>query len=229
MPTNTLAGVVAAAASGLHGFDADTVITADFARQLKQAGYAFCARYLSLDSSQDPGDLSNDEATGILDAGLALIAVQHVMESPWSPTSALGTTNGTNAAGNAGSIGLPKGMNLWCDLEGVAEEASAQDVIAYCESWFDAVNESGYVPGLYVGANCALDGDQLYDLSFQHYWKSMSDVPEIPIRGYQLVQLAETTVQLRVDATPPVQSIGIDTDTTQTDMQGGNVLWLKIT
>lgn len=214
---STLPGVVMPAAPGLKGFDTNTVLSLSTAQQFVNDGYAFCARYLSRNSSQGSGDLSAAEATNILNAGLSLIAVQHVAAEGWVPTAALGTQYGTNAAANAASVGLPKGMNIWCDLEGVAAGTSAQTVIDYCQAWYAAASAGGYVPGLYVGANAILTGDQLYyNLSFQHYWKSLSRVPDITVRGYQLVQSATTTVN----------GVSIDGDTTQTDNSGGNVLWL---
>ena len=77
----------------------------------------------------------------------------------------------------------------------------------------------GFIPGIYVGANCILSGNQLYsDLKFQHYWKSLSNVPTIPNRGYQLIQSKGATVY----------GVNIDNDTTQNDEQGDSMIWLKI-
>jgi hypothetical protein len=70
---------------------------------------------------------------------------------------------------------------------------------------------------LYVGANGILYGQQLYDLAFQHYWESISEVPVLPARGYQMIQ---TVVPA------PVNGIGIDQDVTQTDGEGGQAIWL---
>lgn len=109
-------------------------------------------------------------------------------------------------------------MNLWCDLEGIKTGTSSQDVIAYCKAWYNAVNAAKYVPGLYVGADMYLTSAQLYmDLPFQHYWRSLSQVPDVETRGYQLVQhLYQGTIN----------GIDIDTNATQTDHLGGQVLWL---
>lgn len=220
MPASpTLPGAVQAAAPGLKGFDANSIITLATAQQFVNDGYAFCARYLARGTSQGSGDLSNAEAINILNGGLSLIAVQHVSAEGWVPSASLGTLYGTNAASNAASIGLPQGMNLWCDLEGVAVGTSASTVIDYCEAWYGAVNSAGYVPGLYVGANCMLSGSELYtNLSFQHYWKSLSNVPTVQTRGYQLIQNAGPSGD--------VNGISIDIDTTQDDNLGGAVLWL---
>lgn len=80
------------------------------------------------------------------------------------------------------------------------------------------LSAAGYIPGLYVGSDSLLSGQQLYDLPFEHYWQSCSEVPAIPSRGYQIVQ---TLVQ------QPVNGVGIDQDTTQTDDEGGQALWLS--
>ncbi len=212
----SLPGTVQPAAPGLKGFDIDAVISPGLANLFKSNGYAFCGRYLSLGKGQAPGDLTNEEAAGILNAGLALIAVQHVVSESWAPDQENGSRYGANAAANAASIGLPKGMNIWCDLEGVAAGTPAQAVIDYCNAWYVAVSNAGYVPGIYVGASCVLNGQQLYDLPFQHYWKSASEVPPVEPRGYQLVQGLPV----------PVFGTEIDPDTTQNDSQGGTVLWV---
>jgi hypothetical protein len=170
-----------------------------------------------LGAGEEDGDLSPQEASDILGSGLALMAVQHVRDPGWSPSATLGQQDGTNTANNAVSVGFPPGVNIWCDLEGVNDAATAQDVTDYCSSWFTAVSAAGYVPGLYVGCDAVLSGQQLYDLPFEHYWQSCSDVPAIPERGYQMVQ---TLVEA------PVNGIGIDADVTQTDSEGGQAQWL---
>lgn len=219
MTTPILPGSVQSAAPGLSGFDTNTVLNATSASCFVTNGYAFCFRYLSRGQGQQPGDLSFNEAKIILESGLALGAVQHVSAPGWTPSATLGVVYGTNAAANAASIGLPVGMNLWMDLEGIASGTSAQAVIDYSNAWYDAVFAAGYIPGIYVGANCILNGDQLYSLlKFQHYWKSLSSVPAIPTRGYQMIQ----------SLGGPTCGVCIDTDTTMTDELGGTVLWLKI-
>lgn len=108
-------------------------------------------------------------------------------------------------------------MNVWLDIEGINSGVSAQEVIAYCTAWYNAVAAAGYLPGLYVGANCILNSQQLYDLPFQHYWQSESEVPPVATRSYQMVQsfVAE-----------PVNGIGIDQDITYIDDEGGVPQWL---
>ncbi|PWU01226.1 MAG: hypothetical protein C5B51_23310 [Terriglobia bacterium] len=212
-----LPGTVTAAASGLLGFDTDSVVTAATAAAFVAQGFRFCIRYVSRVARQNANDLSSAEALQLLDAGLALMPVQHVRGFGWSPNADLGASDGVHAAYHAFVIGFPAGVNVWCDLEGVAAGTPAQQVIDYCNGWYDAVAAAGYVPGIYVGADAILDGPTLRrDLKFTHYWKSLSRVPDIPGRGYQMVQSNEHNVN----------GISIDENRTQTDLLGDTVLWL---
>lgn len=200
-----------------RGFDSDSVIDPATAGRFFDQGYRFCLRYLSR-GAQHAGDLTYEEACGILGAGLALMPVQHVAQSGWLPTAELGTEYGNAAAMGAGSTGFPAGVNVWCDLEGCSADAGAADVIAYCKAWYAAVDSAGYVPGLYVGANAVLSGLSLYeDLPFCHYWKSESSVPAVATRGYQMKQ---------TPADGSVCGLAIDEDATLPDGEGGQVLWL---
>lgn len=210
----TLPGRITTMSSAL-GFDTDTVLNFEIAKQFYNDGYRFCLRYLSLGTPEGKNELSYHEALSILQAGLGLMAVQHVPYSGWSPTANLGTIYGTNAAKNSKAVGLPPGVNIWCDLEGVSNIVDADTVIAYCNNWYDAVVKAGYVPGLYVGSGAILDGAQLYyNLKFQHYWQSASEVPEVAVRGYQLVQSAPNA---------RVNGIAVDKDMAQIDNCGGQI------
>jgi Domain of unknown function (DUF1906) len=217
----SLQGSVLPAPSNSLGFDADTTLDQCTCEQFVNQGYSFCLRYLSLGAGQQAGDLSPQEASDILTSGLALMVVQHVREPGWSPTIDLGQQDGTNAANNALSLGLPAGLNVWCDLEGVNSASSSDDVIDYCNAWYAAVDAVGYCPGLYVGCDALLSGEQLYeDLEFEHYWQSCSEVPSLPVRGYQMVQTL---------VSQPINGIGIDQDVTQTDDENGQAQWLVVT
>ncbi|MFD2053539.1 murein L,D-transpeptidase catalytic domain-containing protein [Mesorhizobium calcicola] len=177
------------ATSGTHGFDASEKLTAGTAKALRQAGFRFAIRYLSRKSTPPDTDLTADELDVILDADLGLMAVQHVAKSGWDPSEELGIAYGRNAAAHAQSVGLPVGSSVWVDLEEVDNKAAADDVIAYCNAWFKEVEAAGYTSGVYVGSNCNLTGDQLYwQLKTKRYWKSGSNVPDIPQRGYCMVQ-----------------------------------------
>jgi hypothetical protein len=89
-----LPGSVVAAPPGVHGFDANSVLNRHTCEAAKARGFDFCIRYVSRQDVQPVGDLSEAEANVILDAGLALMPVQHVAPKNWSPSQALGTRNG---------------------------------------------------------------------------------------------------------------------------------------
>lgn len=216
-----LPGTVAAAKTGAQGFDSDTVLTAGLAQALFAAGFRFAVRYLSRTAPQHNGDLSAAEAAAILDAGLALMPVQHVSRAGWAPSAALGRQYGLAAAQNAQAVRLPAGVTVWLDLEGVASYATAAETIAYCNAWAGEVAVAGFDPGLYVGANQPLSGDDLYwRLRVTRYWKSASTVPAIPYRGYCMVQAL---------APSPVDGIAIDRDVVMADLFGGLPMWLAPT
>jgi len=218
MPTQTLPGSVKPAPAGAMGFDVNHVLTADQALDFKNAGYNFCIRYVPRTAALAPGNLTNAEALSILAAGLALMPVQHVSLAGWKPTTNLGTMYGNFAATwCAQTVKLPKGMNVWCDLEEVADGSPAQDVVSYCQAWYNAVHAAGYVPGLYVGYGTGLTPDQLYnDTSFQHYWRAYNG-GQVTTRGFQLLQKTELTLH----------GITFDPDVTQLDHEGDAALWLS--
>jgi hypothetical protein len=212
-----LPGSVTRASVGAHGFDTDTKLTMASARHLQKAGFAFCIRYLSRADAEADSDLTTAEATAIINAGLALMPVQHVARAGWLPSATLGTTNGKNAAKHAQSVGFPVGVNLWLDLEGVSDSASSRQVIDYCNAWFAEVDTAGLVSGLYVGPQAILNGhDLFFRLRTKHYWKSASHVPNVENRGYQMIQSLPTNVV----------GINIDSDVTKNDDFDDAVIWL---
>jgi len=214
----TLPGTFHPATPGLKGFDTDCIVTAKAAAAFAAQGYSFCLRYVSRATTQGKNDLSPQEAQTLLQAGLSLMAVQHVRKPYWTPTATLGTSDGVHAAYHVHVIGFPPKVNVWCDLEGVQAGTPAQQVIDYCNAWHTAVAAAGFTPGLYVGADAILTGARLVSaLKFEHYWKSLSTVPALPGRGYQMIQTAG----------PTVAGIATDQNVTQNDTQGNAALLLK--
>jgi hypothetical protein len=181
--------------------------------------FQFCARYVPWDN-WSTGDLTSTEATNILQAGLALMPIYPYPGEGWEPDAASGILCGRRAAAGAQALGFPKNVNLWMDLEGIAPGWPSANTIDHCNNWFDAVDAAGYVPGIYVGEPVNLTGEQLFSsLKFDHYWRSLSGAtPEIPTRGYQMLQ----------SSAGPVAGISIDANVTQRDLLGGNAQWLVI-
>jgi hypothetical protein len=214
-------GRVAPLPDGRIGLDLTTRLNRVSARQYYNRSFRFVVRYVGRDDgSTTYVDLSEEEGQAIIDAGLGLGVVQHPLAEGWHPTRDLGTQFGSAAARLCGGAGLPLGVTVWLDLEGVAPGTAAQDVIDYCNAWYDEVSAVGYIPGVYVGANPGLSADQLYwDLRMASYWRGGSSeaagVPaDIPHRGYQMTQRITGTAGSEVDK-----------DVVKTDNFNGRVQW----
>jgi hypothetical protein len=200
------------------GFDTDRKLTAKTAAAFVAAGFGFAVRYLSRSAPGKPGDLSPDETQAILGAGLALMAVQHVAPAGWSPTQSLGQQYGLAAAENARAAGLPDGVCIWLDLEGVADGARARDVIAYCDAWCHVVSEAGYRPGLYVGVDCGLNKGQLASIvRCERYWRSGSQTPDVGRYGYSMLQT--------IDGSLSVDGVPYDLNVIQADQRRRTPVW----
>jgi hypothetical protein len=209
---------VVAAPAGAIGFDTDSVLTAASVAAFRAAGFSFAIRYLSRTTPETSGDLSAAEVATIHNGGLALMAVQHVRSAGWQPSGVLGAQYGHAAAANAIAIGLPAGVSIWLDLEGVATGTAASDIIAYCNTWFFAVAHAGYRPGLYVGANCGLTSAQLgTELDCRFYWQSGSSVPAVSGRAYCMVQT--------IDKSDVIDGVAYDRDLIQADDHGDTPFW----
>lgn len=181
--------------TGSKGFDANVAISPATAMRFVSAGYRFAVRYVRR-STYHEFDLTAGELAGLLRAGLAVMAVQHVAPPGWRPTTKLGRQYGETAADEAGYAGVAQGCTLWCDLEEVAHGTPAADVIGYGNAWYDAVKASGFDPGLYVGYGCGLSArDLYYRLKFRRYWAAYNlDRDRYPaVRGVQLRQFAATS------------------------------------
>jgi hypothetical protein len=207
-----VASATGALAAGATGFDTDTALDATSAASFSAHGYGFAIRYLSRTSPSAAGDLTSSETQAILGAGLALMAVQHAPGGDWTPSAQLGQTCGQAAAANAVAAGLPAGICLWLDLEGVAAGTDSSVIGQYCSAWFKAVSAKGYLPGLYVGSDCGLSGDQLAALGCRYFWRSGSQVPDLSAPGYCLQQT--------IDAANVVDGIAFDLDCVQPDSAG---------
>ena len=215
----TLPGRIFSAPDGVRGIDTTERITSAIAVALRTHGYRFCVRYVRRDKPHASA-LNPAEANTLLRSGLGLMLVQYVeSDSAWSPSAAKGATNGSVAASEAGKLGVPSGVTVWCDLEGVAVGTPRQGVIDYCNHWYSAVSAGGYVPGLYVGYHAGLTPTDLYKrLRFAHYWGAFNlNADQYPaVRGLQMKQSRRQPT----DAVPGVQ-LDFQVDRISADRLGG--------
>ncbi len=155
------------------GLDTNTKLSAASARALASATFRgqpvrFVWRYVFFG---DPlrGDIDADEARAICDAGLILLLVQHPRNPGWLASAERGKSDGEWAARNAWEAGYPADCCIALDLEGLGN--SGQPVIEHAEAWAKEVIAAGYKPVVYVGYDCGLTPQQLYELpSFARYW-----------------------------------------------------------
>lgn len=210
--------------NGSRGFDANQRITPAQAKDAVAKNYRFAVRYVRRGTANNH-DLIAGEVATCLQAGLAIGVVQHVARDGWIPGAALGASYGAIAAEEARAIGIPRGVTVWCDLEGVRNGVPAADVIAFCNNWHQKVTEAGYHPGLYVGYGAGLTAQQLYrNLRFNAYWGAYNlNRDQVPaVRGVQMRQLVATLEDLIVGLTNQT----MDVDVVEADALGGSPAFL---
>jgi hypothetical protein len=222
----TLPGHVFTAPDGVRGFDTAESVTPSAAAAFRRDGYKFCVRYVRRDKPHASA-LSAKEAKYLLAAGIGLMLVQYVeSETAWIPGAAKGTTNGGIAGSEAAKLGVPWGVTVWCDLEGVEPGTPTQKVIDYCNHWHAAVSSAGYVPGLYVGYHAGLTPTQLYrSLRFTHYWGAYNlNSDRYPaVRGLQMRQSRR-----RPRDSVPNSGIDFQVDKISADALGGRPTLLAL-
>jgi hypothetical protein len=209
---------VATLQDGAKGFDANRTISAVDAAAFVAHGYQFGIRYVRRHDAHSY-DLTAGEVTTILTARLGLMVVQHVANEGWVPTPDDGALYGNTAARESHEVGVPSGVTVWCDLEGVKSGTSHADVTGFCDNWFDEVAAAGYVPGLYVGFGCGLTADELYNLKFGIYWGAYNvNSDSVPtVRGFCMKQ----SVAKPADLISGYTNQNMDVDTVHIDALGG--------
>lgn len=206
--------------AGTKGFDADCAIDAEGARAWFARGFRFAMRYVPR-KSVGAHDLTSLEVRRLHDAGLAVGVVQHVEPEGWLPTPEKGRAYGWYAAVSAEDAGVPPGVTLWCDVEGIMPGTPSELVIAYANAWADQARAAGYRAGGYIGFGAILTAEQLYHrLTFDAFWLAYNgNVDQIPVvRGVCLRQHALP------DAERPAGYHGldgIDQNVVQADALGG--------
>lgn len=148
-----------------------------------------------------------------LDAGLSVQLFQGYFTPAWAvPAQATARANALVTL--AKEVQWPSGSGapvLWLDLESTGN-APASALITWITNWGRVVQQAGFQAGLYNGPGHPLSGQQLWDIpTITHYWKSASNVPAIPQRGYQMIQTAFNQ---------SFQGVAVDYDTVQADELG---------
>lgn len=207
--------------SGLRGIDCNARLTPRDARVVRQHGYSFVLRYLPRLAPMSH-DISAEEVAVLHAEGLAVGFVQHVerdREPGWVPSESKGRDYGAGAAEHARKCGVPPGVNLWLDLEGVSESVSSAVAVAYAQAWHHRVASEGFEPGIYVGWSARINArDLYYRLAFKHYWVAYNlNADQYPlVRGPQMFQRAAKTSDKPVGL-----GFGIDVDVIKADAKGG--------
>jgi hypothetical protein len=160
-------------------------VDASTAADLEGAGFAAIGRYVNLHEGAGGFAIDSAELDGIA-RFLGCWAIQEARSGGWSVTA--GAIDGRAAARNAVAAGFPDGCTLVCDFEGAIPHDVA---VGYANNWFDAAAaEAAFRLAIYIGSGVPLDSQALFHaLKFRAYWRSLSQVPNVAERGYQLLQL----------------------------------------
>lgn len=147
-------------------------------------------------------------------AGLSILPIQYKPRSSDNLNSKLGRQWGEYHAKMAARLSVPRGVHLFCDLEGKAtyKRQNMSDNIKYCvefvHAWAQQVINERYKAGLYLSKG--LPYLRLRGLPSQYsdlinklsaipevtcYWRSLhADLPE-PKRGYSIFQGNQITLE----------------------------------
>lgn len=196
------------------GCDTSTKLTVASAQRLSAAQFhgqeiRFVFRYVPLPGNNPEGDIDAAELEAIQDAGLVLLLVQHCRAGSWAASGAQGALDGAQAGRSAAAAGYATGAMVALDLESLA--TVGQPVIDHCEAWSSALADAGFRPLLYVGFDCGLTPQQLYDLhGFDRYW-SDAGLRNVAKRQFCCKQYAQTVIA----------GISVDPDHAFPDLLGG--------
>lgn len=148
-----------------------------------------------------------------VDLGIVLVSEAHPALQ-WDPTATLGGADGLRVVTKCRGLAIPSGADVWCDLESPIVTATNDDITHYAKGWCDVVNASLKGKG-YVGAGLPSSPQQLYQMPYQGYWHSLSNVQPVANVDYQMIQLFPSiTLQL------PTGPLEVDLNVVQQDKRG---------
>jgi len=168
-------------------------------------------RYVPLPSSPIDSQITAPELE-LLTATLEVGLVQRVRgPGGWRPGAYSGSTDAAWAAKAAKLAGFPEGGHIFQDLEDIAPDVAAIQVVTYCLAWGAAMLDAGYRAGLYVGFDVPLTAGDLYALpSHDCYW-SAPGPRSVARRGFAIKQGASVTIG----------GVNYDLDVVSPDLLGG--------
>ena len=195
--------------------DTNQKVSVNLASQVAAIGYKSVIRYLPLPGVDPKGDIDAAEIDAILNAGLAVLLVQHVRFAGWNPAKFSGKTDALEAIEFAQAAGYLQGAHIYLDLEGISGTSAATKQFA--EDWSAAVVQTGFSAGCYVGFNVPLNAVQLYDLhNFHTYWAAPGP-RSIATRGFAITQKTPAIT---------IGGVNFDADTLQADKLGDTPFWM---
>jgi hypothetical protein len=198
-------------------FDTDSPCSLGQLLALKAVGFQGGVRTVTVDAAPDPTDVTAQEVQAFMAAGLGLMLYQRPRAPGWIPSAALGRTDAAVFVAKAARAGYLAGGSTWDDLEGIGAGAAA--TVAYANEKAEGLKAGKYAPGAYVGDDVPLTGDELFrELLVAAYWRSVSDVPDVAVRGYALVQVAEDV---------SVAGTVVDVSVARADEFGGRPYWMR--
>ncbi|MGH3303691.1 MAG: glycoside hydrolase domain-containing protein [Streptosporangiaceae bacterium] len=209
-----MTSIVEPAADGLI-FDTDQRCSLAQLRALKAAGFLGGVRTVTFSEAADPSDITASEVQDFMSADLGLMLYQRVRNPGWRPSGPLGGADGRTAIAKAMAAGYMPKASLFDDLEGIG--ASSSETLDYANTKALALLAT-YLPGEYIGFDVPLTGGELFhELIASCYWRSTSRVPDIPERGYALVQISENVL---------VAGMNVDVSISCADKLGGRASWM---
>lgn len=130
------------------------------AKRLRDTGIDGLVGYL--------GAMNRTRLQYVLDAGLGFMPVTFAGEYFDGPADELAHLK---------ALGIPAGVTVMLDLEGEKSyNWPAHDLIAKINTWAKALQNAGFIAGLYIGSPQPLTGEELARLAVTRYWCAPSRV-----------------------------------------------------
>ena len=207
--------IVKPSTPNVRGIDTIARITYEQALALYADGFRFAVRYL--------GHISMAEVIDITSAKMALLFVAGYSRRPgWVPTASIGALDGGQAIEHLKELEAV-GTSTYVDFEGPGEPLGIKqeklDCLLYGNAAAHAIQQGGSPAGVYIGYGLPFTAIELYwSFAFTGYWKSLSMVPDVAVRGYQMIQHGP--------ANQSVCGLTVDINTIQADNKGNVPQWL---